>query len=401
MKTVITTINELKNIFLEILFSKTNKVSKVSDSSILNATAYANATIAQKSLQEIAKIEAQLFPEYANGEFLDLIAERYGIFERLGATPSSTYLYLYGNPGTIYFKDTSTFSSNEGVTFVLEDEQVEIPNCKYIYAKVRSQEPGKKTNVSPLSIVNCVNPPTGHLFCVNEFMATGGRDLESDEELIYRIKNINNTLGTKTLDFLKQIALRFNSNILKFVHLGSFLGKTRIGVYTQSGASLTQDELSYLQIQLQDYFALSDISDSNNSRIIFENISYAPIDMNFKIDYANDVYSVDEIYSAIQRKLISFLDFRFWDTNKNVQWGQLLDIVTHTEGVLTVPYADFKVNGGQNDIVVKKNLLPRFRSFLIYDLDGNIIIDTDMSDNMLPIIYPTYENAEYNIYFNQ
>ena len=43
MKTLITSIVELKNIILEILFSKTDKVSKVSSTSVTNAMAYANA----------------------------------------------------------------------------------------------------------------------------------------------------------------------------------------------------------------------------------------------------------------------------------------------------------------------------------------------------------------------
>ena len=40
MKTLISTVQELKDIILEILFTKTDKVSKVSNTSILNALAY-------------------------------------------------------------------------------------------------------------------------------------------------------------------------------------------------------------------------------------------------------------------------------------------------------------------------------------------------------------------------
>lgn len=102
MKTIISTVTELKNIILEILFSKTDKVSKVSNTSVLNGLAYANAKVGQKALKDIAIIESQLFPEYATGEYLDAVAARYGIFERLGSCSSTTYIYLYGEPDTVH-----------------------------------------------------------------------------------------------------------------------------------------------------------------------------------------------------------------------------------------------------------------------------------------------------------
>ena len=398
MKTIISTVTELKNIILEILFSKTDKVSKVSNTSVLNGLAYANAKVGQKALKDIAIIESQLFPEYATGEYLDAVAARYGIFERLGSCSSTTYIYLYGEPDTVYLQNTSKFISNDGITFVLEDESIKIPECKYIYAKVRSEELGSKTNVAPLSIINCTNPPAGHLFCINEFTATGGRDIETDEELLYRIKNIHNILSTKTLEYLTQIALKFNSDILKFVHLGTQLGKTKLGIYTQSGSSLTDTELASLRVQMQEYLALSDISDITNSRVVFTNVNYSTIDLNFKIEYMTDKYSIDEIYSSIQRKLVNFVDFRYWDTNKKVQWSDLYSIVRNTEGILSVPYDDFKVNDGQNDITVNKSLLPRFRSCLIYDLNGNSLLNTGIVQNMFPVIYPVYMDNTFNVY---
>ena len=89
MKTLISTVQELKDIILEILFTKTDKVSKVSNTSILNALAYGNAKVGQRALKDIALIESQLFPEYATGEYLDAVAARYGIFTRLGSNPSA------------------------------------------------------------------------------------------------------------------------------------------------------------------------------------------------------------------------------------------------------------------------------------------------------------------------
>ena len=42
------------------------------------------------------------------------------------------------------------------------------------------------------------------------------------------------------------------------------------------------------------------------------------------------------------------------DLDKDVQWDELFNVVRNTEGILSVPYSDFKINGGKNNIVVKK-----------------------------------------------
>jgi hypothetical protein len=93
---------ELKQIFLENFLNKTTKVSKVSNNSVINGTAYGVAKIAQKALKDIALIESHLFIDSATGDNLDLIASRLGISPRFGVSGSSTYVRLVADPGTLY-----------------------------------------------------------------------------------------------------------------------------------------------------------------------------------------------------------------------------------------------------------------------------------------------------------
>lgn len=197
MKTRVSSVTELKNIATEFILNETNKLSKLSVGSVFNAVSYGIAKIGQKALREIALIESQLFPDYAVGTTLDAVAKRYGIFSRLGASQSSVYIYLYAEPGTIYNKNTCSFTSNDGITFTLNDN-ITIDSNKYAYALATSVESGEKTNVTPLSITNCINAPTGHKFCTNTFAAYGGRNIESDDEFRTRIENVNNSISTKT-----------------------------------------------------------------------------------------------------------------------------------------------------------------------------------------------------------
>lgn len=394
MRTKVLSVTELKNIATEILLNKTSKISKISSGSILNAISYGIAKIGQKALREIALVESQLFPEYATGTNLDLIGERYGIFSRLGASQSSCYIYLYGEEGTVYAKGTK-FSSTEGISFTL-NEKITIDSNKYAYGLATSVEKGKKTNVSALSITTCVSAPTGHLFCNNTFSAYGGRDEESDDEFRDRIININNSISTKTLEYLAQIARNFNSNILKFVHLGTYLGKTKLGIYTQSGAALSDSALVNLALQMREYLALSDISENLEQRVYFSNVNYTPIDLSIRLSYMKDKYSVDDIYSAIQQKIISYVDYRYLNTEKNITWMDLYELIKNTEGVTNVNYGEFLVNGGKGDITINKGLLPRFRQMVIYDLEGSCLLD-NKATNYMPFVYPVYKDINYEV----
>ena len=393
MKTKVSSITELKSIVTEFILNETNKLSKLSVGSVFNAVAYGIAKIGQKALREIAVVESQLFPEYAVGNTLDVVAKRYGIFSRLGANQSSVYIYLYADPGTIYNKNTCSFTSNDGITFTLNNN-VTIDSNRYAYALATSVESGEKANIVPFSITGCTNAPTGHKFCTNTFAAYGGRNIESDDEFRTRIENINNSISTKTLEYLAQVALNFNPNILKFVHLGTHQGKTKLGIYTQSGSALSDSELANLAIQMREFLALSDISENLEQRVYFSNVDYFPIDISMKISYMTDLYSINDIYSAIQKKLVSYIDYRYLNTESNISWISLYELIKNTEGIVNINYGDFLINGGQKDIVINKSLLPRFRQMLIYDLNGNSLLDTGMTTYM-PFIYPVYRDLNY------
>ena len=71
MITKITPVEELKQIFLEIFLNKTDKVSDVSDDSVLNVIATGNATLTQRTLTNQAIIEGHIFPDSAYGEYFD------------------------------------------------------------------------------------------------------------------------------------------------------------------------------------------------------------------------------------------------------------------------------------------------------------------------------------------
>ena len=392
MITKIIPVEELKEIFVEILLNKTDKVTKVSEASVLNGVSFGVAKIGQKVLKDIAVIEAHLFPDSAYGIYLDNIAKLRGISPRIAATKSSMYIKLFAAPGTIYTAGIHTFSGNQGVVFDLEEDVV-VPSFGFIYAKVRSQLAGVDTNVEPLSI-NKVNPiPSGHSYCINEYTATGGMDTENDDLYRERVKTEPNQLSRETLTYLDQVFIKINPNVLRVFNYGyNSDNKIRLAIATVNGIDLTVNELNDILVKADKYLSLVEQRLSNNLgsvNVVLENIDWFPIDISMRVDIDNS-YDLDDVRKRIQVALNKELDYRFWNWKNKVEWDNLLEIVKGTEGV---KYVADKYFYPDKDILVPRNTLPRVRGFMMLDLNGNII--NNFSGTLNPIYYPNKVDFAY------
>jgi hypothetical protein len=374
--------------FVELLLNKTSKVSDVSDDSVLNGIAFGAAKVGQKAIKDIAIVESQIFPETAKGEYLDRAADLFGVSERRGAVGSSTYVRVIANSGTIYLATTHVFVATNGIRFEVEHD-LTVDASGFGYIKVRSIDSGVKTNVES-NVITAVTPiPVGHKKCANEYMATGGADAETDEVFRLRIVNNANILSLTTLEYYNQIFQNIDDRILKTLNLGkNDDGKQVLAIVTQNGVDLTQGELDSLLEAAKDYFPLSDLNQFGNvSGVILQNVVWYEIGGATGIDFRlqiNDLYDPDDVRQSIQVNISKKIDFRFWVAGDRVEWDDLLDIVKKTNGVKYVPDEYFYP---QEDEQVPANNLPRVKNFVMRDLDGNIIFDSN--GVLSPIFYPT------------
>ncbi len=379
--TRISTVNELKQIFIELLINNSSRVSKVSNQSVNNGIAFGVAKVAQKALKDIAIAESHQFPDSAFGVTLDTVADNYGIAERLGASQSSTYLRLVGDPGTTYIAGTHTFSGN-GITFDLE-ENLTITSVGYGYGKVRSSSSGSRTNVPALAI-NSISPvPAGHRYVINEYGAFYGRDTESDRLFRLRIKEGGNLASKGTLAYITQTFIKINSNVLRVYYQGiNSLGNISLAVATQNGINLSALELGEISQRSSEYLSLVDINPLTGvNGVDITNISYQPIDisMRLQIDPSADSNRVRE---ELQISISKYLDFRFWVPGSIFEWDDVLQLMKDHPSVQYVPDTFFFPN---QDITTDPLRLPRVRGFLLMDLDGIVISNTS---NLNPIYYP-------------
>jgi len=385
MITKLTSIEELKQIWVEILINKSNgQVTEVSDNSVLSAIGYGVGKVAQKAIKDIALVEANLFPDEGFEQTLDAIAQNIGIAPRFGASESSTFVRVVGDVGTIYQVGINQFISREGVIFNLENN-VTIGSEGYAYAKVRSTTQGSNTNVPPLSI-NTVNPePTGHRTTLNEYQALGGRDIEDDETFRRRIKEGANILAKGTISSITQAFNKINPNVLRVFYNGiNSLGKPVLAIATQNGIDLSNTELDSLLEQGEKFFSLTELRPfgTQSYGVELKNVDYQPIDISFRVDLFNSV-NPDDVRIDIQTRISKYLDFRFWKAGSQVEWDDLLEIVKRTRGVKYVPDQFFYP---RVDVKIDKSKLPRLRGFLMLDLSGNIIVDN--AGVLDPVFYP-------------
>lgn len=377
--------SSLKELWIKVLLSRTDKVTKITDGSILNAIAYADSKLSQKALKDIALAQSHFYPDSAHGVYLDNIARIYGISGRHGALGSSTYLRIKADPNTTYTAGTHTFKGSDGIVWNL-DSSVTVPQAGFTYAKVSSNTIGSQTAVNPFTI-NQVSPiPVGHTNVTNEFKAVGGRDIEDDGTFRQRIKEAINALSRPTRNYMKQVMLKFQPNVLRVFNYGdNGNGRTRLAIATVDGSDLSSSELSDLLENITPWLSLSEELPDGTNGVAVElvNVDWQPIDISFRV-LLESGYQPDAVRVNCQTRIGRYLDYRTWQSGANLEWDDLIQIVKTTEGVRYVPDQYFYPN---NDIQTNSHKIPRIRGFQMLDMEGAII--SDSGNQLNPTFYPT------------
>lgn len=383
MITKIVPVQELKQIFLEVLLNKTDKVNDVSAESVLNGIAFGCAKVGQKCLVNQSVVEGHLFPDTAYGSYLDELAAIRGIAPRFGAAPSTTYVRFIGEEGTFYNSAELVLYASTGIAFTLEEDVV-IGANGYAYGKVRATSNGANTNVDPLSINRMNVVPQGHLSVTNEYRASGGRDYEDDELFRQRIKDSVNQLSRNTMSYMEQVFMKINDRVLR-LHKGGVTadGKMNLIVVSVNGQDFSQAEFDEILSRSEEFLPLDELLRENTDFALnLQNVDWLPVDVEFRVDI-DPAYDQAIVRRNIAIQMNKLFDYRFWKYGDKVEWENLLYAAKNVEGVRYVPDTHFYPS---TDINVPRYRLPRIRGFILRDLNGDIIEDNGglMSDVYYP-----------------
>lgn len=372
MITKIIPVDTLKQMFVEILLNKTDKISDISNESVLNGIAYGCSKLAQRLLVNQGVVEGHLFPDTAYGNYLDDIALARGIAPRFTSFGSTTYVRVQAIEGTTYSAGT-TFLSSNGIQFI-STEGYTVGRDGYGYIKVNSVQGGSTSNVDALTINTINNAPAGHIACTNEYAATGGRDNETDDDFRIRIKASANQLARNTMAYLEQIFMKINSKVLR-LHRGGVDADGRIVLIVVSinGQNFTESEFNELLSQSEEYLSLNELMRQTTGGFALKlvNPDWYPIDIDFRCDI-DPAYDQSLVRRNMQIAISKLFDYRYWNTNGKVEWENILYAIRNTDGVRYVSDAFFLP---RNDINMTNYRLPRVRGFVVRDMDGGVLSD--------------------------
>lgn len=383
--TEVSSIDELKALYIETFLNHTNKVSKISDLSVLNAHAYGIAKLLQKDLKDTAILESQLFPALSSGVYLDNAAKLVGGIARLSAVGSSTFVLVHASEGTIYIPGESQFTSNQGIPFAITDV-VAVGANSYSYIPVRSIPVGERTNVDPLSINSISNPPDGHISCTNEYKATGGRDTERDEDFKARLLTFEQFSANPVKNNLLANLQALEPTIIDVMKVGyDESGKLKLMLVTCNGQWFTNEELGLLESKLVSFLNLSDVNLQGTVGVKLVNTQWHAVGGKVGVDFRVELvagYSDVDVRKDIQIRLTKYFDFRYWNGNK-IQWDDLLGIVKSVQGIKYVPDEFFAPNV---DELVEIGKLPRIVTFIMRNMEGTVLYNSN--NKVAPIYYP-------------
>lgn len=387
----ISTMDELSQIYLEIILGYTNKISKVADGGVLKGTATSSAKIGQRIMKDIAVIESQLFPDAAFDIYLDNVGRLRGINSRFSNSTSSTYERVVGDPGTTYLTSTHIFKGNGNITFIpVADFTIGAEG--YGYVKVNSVQSGSNANVQALTI-NTVSPiPTGHKYCINEYAAFGGFDNESDQLFQPRIKAGPNILAKGNVGMLEQVFQKLNNNVLRVNYQGiddeSNVVLTLISV---NGIDFSSGDFLDILVKGQKYFNLTELKPDGfeGYGVVLKNTTWQPLDISYRADLYPG-YDPDAVRKEAQIRMNKYFDYRFWKVGQTVAWTDLIAIAKSVPGTKYVYDSFFYPN---YDVVINIDSLPRIRGFQMLDKNGNIIATN--SGTLNPYYYPPPIDFQY------
>lgn len=129
-----------------------------------------------------------MFPQFAEGVYLDYHGEKIGVLRRQ-ATYATGQIAVEGVEGTFIPAGTTvTTDEVDGVTFeyrTVEDATIDASGIVYI--PIEAIEPGASSNIPANSIVNFLEPISGVYSVTNQTAVSGGINEESDESYRERI----------------------------------------------------------------------------------------------------------------------------------------------------------------------------------------------------------------------
>lgn len=289
-----------------------------------------------------------MFPQFAEGTFLDYHGEREGI-TRHAATYSSGYITVEGAENTFIPAGTTiTTEEVDGVTIEYRTTQdATIGGSGVVDIQIESLEPGVSGNVPAGAIKNLLEPISGVQSISNLQETKGGYNQEEDDDFRERILQ---TSRSRSFTGNKEDYIRWAKEV---PGVGEVLvvpewdgpGTVKVLIASRTGSVAPPELIA----QVQNHIAPDGRSGGGQAPIgalvTVTGIAGRAINLSFSI-YLEDSFNLDTVLEAIEMSLSVY--FNGLEQGGLVRYTKVGAIITTTPGV--IDHTDLLLNGGTSNI---------------------------------------------------
>jgi uncharacterized phage protein gp47/JayE len=329
----------------------------------IRAFFYAIAVELQHLYYRMFRADLKQDPLRAVGTDLDEIGQARGV-TRLGASQSSAILTFTGTIGTLVpsgfqvrsltgqiyttleAKTVAADSSNPGATGII----------KVVAQSVNSGATSAAATGTITQIVSFASITGGTLRSVtNEAASVGGVDAETDDQYRSRVVHYLASLNQGTRAFYTAAVRTADSTVVRTI-----VGRTgdphtvKLLVVSRSGATYSGGSLSSIAAAIGPQIPVL-------ATVSVENIMFTTVDISFTGTIKSG-YVTRDVIEQVVRRLNSYLDWSQWPLQTDVQWDNLLTIVSETPGIDKI-----KTFSPTNDTAVAASSLPKLASVSFID----------------------------------
>ncbi len=301
-----------------------------------------------------------IFPQYAEGEFLDYHAANRGLIRRPPGYAAAK-LKVTGIAGTRIpknFKVSTEATHEESSVVFLFDEEVTIPESGVLETMVTAEQSGVIGNVNAETIRLQVKPMKGIVSLINEAPAYGGYDAEDDKLLRIRIIEYDLMRGFSFVGSMADYR-RWASEVVGVGNVEVIPANDETGLVT------------LIVMDTAGTPASPELCESIYNHIMRPGSPYerlAPINANLKvmapttlaIDIEVDVF-LEENYSSppIDEFRANLIEYFKTITNNTVRKNEILAVLINTEGVLNYANERMTINNSTlNNYQLKPGEMP-------------------------------------------
>lgn len=269
----------------------------------------------------------QIFPTTAVGEYLDRHAAQRGL-ERKPAAKARVYLYFYradGAEGAITIPEgTQVCTYNTSKRFVTVEETTIAASSSRAGVTVEAVEEGASYNVLGGTITVIVTPIAGVGRVYNGTLATGGADVESDDELRERVLDSYRHISNGTnIPYYKSLAMSVGGVSSAGV-IGRVRGNGTVNVYVCGDATPVSAAV------LAEVQSLLDQGRELNVSAIAYNASMIEINLQILLS-VEDGYEFDDVADEVREKVERYIESL--GIGSDMLLSNVGEVIHHIDGV--------------------------------------------------------------------